>query len=78
MKTMTCKQLGGSCDMKFEANTFEEMAELVKAHGMEMYMAQDSDHIEAMSKIQDLMVNPGDMEAWYEGKRREFESLPES
>ncbi len=30
MKTMTCKQLGGACDKEFQANTFEEMAELSK------------------------------------------------
>lgn len=37
MKTMTCKQLGGACDKEFSANTFEEIAELSKQHGMEMH-----------------------------------------
>jgi len=37
MKTMTCNQLGGACDKEFQANTFEEMAEMSKKHGMEMY-----------------------------------------
>ncbi|MDB9932834.1 hypothetical protein OAD28_09005 [Flavobacteriales bacterium] len=37
MKKMTCKQLGGACDLVFEANTFDEMAELSKQHGTEMY-----------------------------------------
>ena len=27
MKTMTCKQLGGACDEKFSAETFEKIAE---------------------------------------------------
>ena len=75
MKKMTCRELGGACDIEFQANTFEEMAELVKAHGMEMYMAQDRAHIEAMSKVQDLMQAPGDMEAWYDNKRKEFDAL---
>ena len=26
MKTMTCKQLGGACDLEFQAETFEEIA----------------------------------------------------
>ncbi len=30
MKTMTCRQLGGACDKKFHAETFDEMAELSK------------------------------------------------
>jgi len=37
MKTMTCKQLGGACDQTFQANTFEELTELSKQHGMEMF-----------------------------------------
>lgn len=37
MKTMTCKQLGGACDIAFNANTFEEMADMSKKHGMEMF-----------------------------------------
>ncbi len=28
MKTMTCKQLGGSCSKEFHANTFEEIIQL--------------------------------------------------
>ena len=34
---MTCKKLGGACDELFAANTFEEMAELSKMHGMAMF-----------------------------------------
>ena len=41
MKTMTCKQLGGACDKAFTASSFEEMTEMSKAHGMEMFQKQD-------------------------------------
>lgn len=75
MKTMTCKQLGGACNKQFQANTFEEMAELSKQHGMEMFQKQDQDHLDAMNKIQDLMKNPDDMQAWFESKKIEFETL---
>ena len=77
MKTMTCHQLGGACDMEFQAETFEEMAELSKQHGMDMYQKQDPDHLEAMQKIQALMQAPEKMQAWFESKRQEFELLPE-
>lgn len=77
MKTMNCKQLGGACDKEFHANTFEEMAELSKAHGMEMFQEQDKNHIDAMNKIQELMKRPGAMEEWFESKRKEFEALTE-
>ena len=77
MKTMTCKQLGGACDQEFHAETFEEMAELSKAHGMEMFQKQDSQHLEAMQKIQELMKNPEAMTEWFENKRKEFDALAE-
>ena len=41
MKTMTCKQLGGVCDQKFQAETFGQMAELSMAHGLEMIEQND-------------------------------------
>jgi len=78
MKKMTCNQLGGACDLVFEANTFEEMAELSKAHGMEMFQKKDQAHLEAMQKMQAMMQKPEDMKSWFDGKRKEFESLPES
>lgn len=75
MKTMTCKQLGGACDLEFKANTFEEMAELSKQHGMEMFQQQDPEHLQAMQKIQALMKTPGAMEQWQQQKRKEFDAL---
>ena len=55
MKTMTCKQLGGACDKEFHASTFEEIAELSKQHGREMFQNNDADHLKAMQKMQELM-----------------------
>ncbi|MGR3812420.1 DUF1059 domain-containing protein [Jiulongibacter sp. NS-SX5] len=78
MKSMTCKQLGGACDEVFEAQTFEEMAELSKKHGMEMFKAGDQPHLRAMQAMQKLMQKPEDMNAWFEEKRKEFEALPEA
>ena len=74
---MSCKQLGGACDIEFKANTFEEMAELSKQHGMEMFQKKDEAHLEAMNKIQELMQKPEAMQEWFESKKREFEALPE-
>jgi len=77
MKTMTCHQLGGACEHEFAANSFEEIAELSKQHGMEMFLKSDPAHLEAMSKIQILMQNPEAMNEWFEEKRKEFEALPD-
>lgn len=76
MKTMTCKQLGGACDLEFHAETFEEMAELSKNHGMEMFQKNDADHMKAMSDMQSLMENPEAMKKWFDDRRAEFDALP--
>lgn len=78
MKTMTCKQLGGACDMEFSANTFEEIADLSKTHGMEMFQKKDSAHLKAMGEMQNLMKSPNGMQDWFENKRKEFASMPDS
>jgi hypothetical protein len=77
MKTVNCKQLGGACDLEFKGNTFEEVAELSKQHGMEMFQKQDEAHLAAMAEIQALMQKPEAMAAWFESKKQEFDALPE-
>jgi len=74
---MTCKQLGGACDLEFQANTFDEIVELSKKHGKEMFVKNDDAHLEAMYKIQELMKKTDDMKKWFEDKRKEFDSLEE-
>ena len=74
---MTCKQLGGACDKTFSANTFDEVAELSKNHGMEMYQAGDAAHIEAMNKMGELCKSPELIRAWMDDRRKEFEALAE-
>jgi hypothetical protein len=78
MKTMTCKQLGGACNLEFHAETFNEIAEMSKLHGMEMYKIRDADHIKAMSEMQAFMQSPVSMKDWLESKMKEFEDLPEN
>lgn len=77
MKTMTCKQLGGACDREFSANSFEEIAEMSKQHGMEMLKLEDEKHLKAMNEMKELMQSPDVMKEWFENKRKEFEALPE-
>ena len=75
MKTMTCKQLGGACDQTFQAETFQEIAELSKKHGMEMYQAGDQKHINAMMEMQKRMSTPEQMNKWMLDKQLEFDAL---
>lgn len=78
MKTMTCKQLGGACDKEFRANSFEEIAEMSKNHGTEMFQKGDEAHLKAMNDMKELMQKPEAMIEWFDNKRKEFDSLPEN
>ena len=75
MKTMTCKQLGGACDLEFHAETFDEMANLSQEHGKEMFQKGDEVHLKAMEEMKELMKKPSAMVEWLESKRKEFEAL---
>jgi hypothetical protein len=77
MKTMTCRQLGGACDEKLQANSFEEIAELSKLHGTEMFQKKDEAHLIAMQAMGELMQEPEKMKNWFESRKKEFNSLPQ-
>lgn len=77
MKTMNCLQLGGACEKEFHANSFEEVAEMSKQHGAEMFKANDEAHLKAMRAMQELMQTPEAMQEWFETKKKEFAALPD-
>ena len=80
MKTMTCNQLGGACDMEFHSNTFDEISEMSKQHGMKMFQKNDLPHLQAMHKMRELMESPGSnsMQEWLKNKRDQFNALPDN
>ena len=78
MKIMSCKDLGGACNKEFHANSFDEIAEISKQHGMEMFQKNDESHLKAMNEMQQIMQKPEAMAKWFESKSKEFEALPES
>ena len=55
MKTMTCKDLAGACDLEFHAEAFDEIAGMSKKHGMEMFEQGDQAHLDAMAQMKALM-----------------------
>ncbi len=77
MKTMSCKQLGGACDKAFHAKSFDEIAEMSKQHGMQMFQEKDAEHLKAMDEMRELMGTPEAMKDWFESKKKEFDELPE-
>lgn len=78
MKTMTCKQLGGACDLEFHANSFEEMVEISKKHGMEMFQKGDKPHLKLMDDMRELMKTPNAMQEWFTSKKEEFNQISDN
>jgi hypothetical protein len=76
MKTMTCRQLGGGCDQKFSAKSFDDIADLSRKHTMEMFQNGDKAHVDAITEMQKIMKSGG-LNQWMDRKRREFDSLPD-
>jgi predicted HAD superfamily phosphohydrolase len=76
MKTMTCDQLGGACNMEFRAETFEEMAEISRKHGEEMFEKGDEAHVKVMKEMREMMKDMDVVGKWMEEKRKVFEGTP--
>lgn len=77
MKTMTCKQLDGACDMQIEAETFEELSKIGKKHALQMIGRGDLAHIIKMQAMMKVMKKPEAFQKWLDEKRKEFDALPE-
>lgn len=75
---MTCKQLGGACEQEFHANSFDDIAEQSKRHGMDMFQQSDAAHHDAMNAMRELMQKPEAMTEWFESKKKEFDELPDN
>lgn len=76
---MTCKELAGACNLKFSGETFKEIEEQSKTHGMEMVEKGDLAHIEAMNKMTEIMKDEEKMKKWmieYERLKQQFKELP--
>ncbi|MDP1722073.1 MAG: DUF1059 domain-containing protein [Candidatus Gottesmanbacteria bacterium] len=78
MKTMTCKQLYGPCDVLIHGATAEEMIANSQAHTMDMIAKGDTLHIDAMNamKKQHMDMTPDAMKQWMEKFQNDFAACP--
>jgi len=52
------------------------MAQLSQAHGREMMLQGDPDHIEAMKAMGEVMQSPEKMQAFMQTMRAKFDNAP--
>ena len=58
MKTMTCKQLGGPCDVPFHGNTADDVIKAEDKHLKEMVAKGDETHKSALKMMKDRWKIP--------------------
>jgi hypothetical protein len=77
MKTMTCKQMGGPCDLPLHGNTADEVIKAQDSHLKEMVAKGDETHKSALKSMKGRWKNPISGMGWYRKMKRDFAALPE-
>ena len=77
MKTMTCKQLGGACDLQLRGETADDVIKAQDKHLREAVAAGDATHEPALDAMKGRWKNPIKGMGWYKSTKKEFAALPE-
>jgi predicted small metal-binding protein len=77
MKTMTCKQLGGPCELQLHGNTADEVIKAQDKHLKETVAEGDETHSSALGAMKGRWKHPLSGMKWYKNTKREFAQLPE-
>lgn len=78
MKTMTCRQLGGPCDLALSGLTADEIIKAQDAHLKAVVANGDSAHVDALSAMKGRWKHPVAGMRWYKKAKADFAALPES
>jgi hypothetical protein len=77
MKTMTCRQLGGPCDLAHHGNTADEVIKAQDRHLNSMVEGGDETHKGALNDMKGRWRHPIAGMGWYKDAKRNFAALPE-
>ena len=77
MKTMTCRQLGGACDLALRGETADEVIKTQDRHLREAVAGGDTAHGPALEEMKGRWKHPLRGMGWYKNTKREFAGLPE-
>lgn len=77
MKTMTCKQMGGPCDLAFHGKNADEVIKAQDAHLKQAVAAGDESHAEANKAMRGRWKNPIKGMGWYRQTKKDFAALPD-
>jgi hypothetical protein len=77
MKTMTCRQMGGPCDLALQGNTADEVIKAQDRHLKESVSGGDNAHESALKSMKGRWKRPIAGMSWYRKVKSDFASLPE-
>ena len=77
MKTMTCRQLGGPCDLEPAGASADDVIKAQDRHLGEQVRAGDAAHQQAHDEMKGRWRNPVKGMGWYLATKRAFAGLPE-
>lgn len=78
MKTMTCRQLGGACDLEHRGHSADEVIKAQDRHLKEAEKAADATHQPAREAMKGRWRRPRQSLGWYRQTTRAFAELPDS
>ncbi|MDQ3756337.1 MAG: hypothetical protein M3394_00580 [Actinomycetota bacterium] len=76
MKKMTCRQLGGTCDLVHEGDDVNAIIKAQDRHLREAVAAGDSGHEPALKDMKGRWRRPVSGMKWYRQVQRDFAALP--
>jgi len=77
VKTMTCDQLGGPCDLAHQGASADVVIKAQDRHLKDAVAAGDGSHEHALADMKGRWKNPISGMGWYRRVKRDFAALPE-
>jgi predicted small metal-binding protein len=77
VKTMTCRQLGGPCDLEHHGKSADEVIKAQDKHLKERVAEGDEAHVEANDAMRGRWKHPARSLGWYRDTKKAFAALPE-
>ncbi len=77
MKTMTCKELGGPCDLALHGETADAVIKAQDRHLRDVVAAGDDAHKGALKDMKGRWRHPFSGMAWYKRAKGDFAALPD-
>lgn len=77
MKTMTCRHLGGPCDLEHRGDSADDVIKAQDRHLKEAVKAGDTVHEPARDDMKGRWKHPKKALGWYRDAKQAFDDLPE-